>query len=101
MALAREIRPQDDKLIIPTVTSKDRMIYDRAEEGRGRSNFTAFLLGGVVIAGGLLGFLYYDTDNLSRDDALTTGSITQSAPREPTQSPPALRIPVQPQSTEQ
>ena len=30
----------------------------------GRSNFVAFLLGGVVITGGLLTFLYYDSSDL-------------------------------------
>lgn len=53
---------------------------DRIEDGydreTGRSDFVAFLLGGVVIAGGLLGFLYYDGDS-SRRDVLTTGSISQ------------------------
>lgn len=100
MALTREIRRPDDRQIIPPVTSGERIAYDGADRDAGRSNFAAFLLGGVVIAGGMLGFLYYDTDNLSRDDGLAAAGIMQPAPRENTQSPPALRIPVQPQATE-
>ena len=99
MALIREIRQSDDRQIIPAVNSDERIAYGLEATDSGRSNFAAFLLGGVVIAGGLLAFLYYDTDNLNRDDFLTTGSITQSAPRE-MQSPPALRIPVQPQTAD-
>jgi hypothetical protein len=50
------------------------------EAGRERSHFGAFLMGGVVVAGGLLAFLYYDTDNLSgrANNDLTTGSINRS-----------------------
>ena len=58
-----------------------------------RSNFTAFLLGGVVVSGGLLAFLYYDTDNLNgrnNRDFLTTGSLGRiEAPAVPTIRPPA------------
>lgn len=62
----------DDELRSDAGLSND--LYER---DTGRSNFAAFLLGGVVIAGGLLGFLYYDTDNLSQRDGLTTGSLGQ------------------------
>lgn len=52
-------------------------LYDPAP----RSHFTAFLMGGVVVASGLLAFLYYDTDNLNAQagrDLMTTGSIARS-----------------------
>jgi hypothetical protein len=47
------------------------------EPDRERSHFGAFLMGGLVVTGGLLAFLYYDTDNLNRraNSDLTTGSI--------------------------
>jgi hypothetical protein len=50
------------------------------EAGRERSHLGAFLMGGVVVAGGLLAFLYYDTDNLNERpiNDLTTGSISRS-----------------------
>ena len=68
---------------IDPVDVSDRIIVDDDDDSdTGRSNFVAFLLGGVVIAGGLLAFLYYDSDNMSTRD-ITTGSIVsleQSAP---------------------
>ena len=66
------------------------MSNDLYDDDAGRSNFSAFLLGGMVIAGGLLGFLYYDTDNLSQRDGLTTGSIGQISAPAPV---PVLRSP--------
>ena len=97
MALERDADTVDK--ILPTPDREyDRIMNERYDEDAGRSNFAAFLLGGIVIAGGLLAFLYYDTANLSRDDGLTTGSITRTLPREETQAPPALRVPVNPQS---
>lgn len=60
----------------------DRTLDGYEEADTGRSNFVAFLLGGVVIAGGLLAFLYYDSDTMSTRD-ITTGSIVpleRSAP---------------------
>jgi hypothetical protein len=52
--------------------------YDRDDD---RSHFGAFLMGGLVVAGGLLAFLYYDTDNLNgrSNYDLTTGTISRSA----------------------
>lgn len=68
---------------IDPVDASDRIIVDDDDDSdTGRSNFVAFLLGGVVIAGGLLAFLYYDSDNMSTRD-ITTGSIVsleRSAP---------------------
>jgi hypothetical protein len=57
----------------------------------GRSHFGAFLMGGVVVAGGLLAFLYYDTDNLNgrANNDLTTGGISQADRPAPL---PSLRL---------
>ena len=50
--------------------------YDAQPE---RSHFGAFLMGGVVVAGGLLAFLYYDTDNLNGRpyNEFATGSVSR------------------------
>jgi hypothetical protein len=71
--------------------------YDAAPE---RSHLGAFLMGGVVVAGGLLAFLYYDTDNLNERpiNDLTTGSISRS---EAPASLPSLRLsPSNPDATD-
>ena len=76
--MALDSRKEDgDSLHEVRIGEGSRFAHDFYERDTGRSNFTAFLLGGVVVAGGLLGFLYYDTDNLSQRDGLTTGSIGQ------------------------
>ena len=74
-----------------TVYDRDSRAYDRDAGG---SNFLAFLIGGLVIALGLMAFLFYDGG--STRDVTTTGSTTPrvetpptpSAPR-PTQTAPA------------
>jgi len=53
------------------LSDRDEPVYDRDTGG---SNFLAFLIGGLVIAVGLLAFLFYDGGN-SRDVS-TTGSTT-------------------------
>ena len=60
-------------------------VYDR--DGTGGSNFLAFLIGGLVIAVGLLAFLFYDGGN-SRDET-TTGSTTPRIERPATPAAPA------------
>lgn len=75
------IRPEYSARLDP-IDAGDRIIDDHDETDTGRSNVVAFLLGGVVIAGGLLAFLYYDSDTMSTRD-ITTGSIVpleRSAP---------------------
>ncbi len=89
MVLGRDVYSRtkfDAKLAAPSrlepVSASDRILDDYDDTGSERSNFVAFLLGGVVIAGGLLAFLYYDSDNMSTRD-ITTGSIVsleRSAP---------------------
>ncbi len=56
-----------------------------------RSHFGAFLMGGMVVAGGLLAFLYYDTDSLNgrANNEIATGSLSQTAPATPV---PSLRL---------
>jgi len=73
----------------------DRFADHLYEPDTGRSNFAAFLLGGVVIAGGMLAFLYYDTDNLNRRDDLTTGSIAPMTAPGPS-TVPSIKIPMRP-----
>ncbi len=64
-----------------------------APDSRGGSNFLAFLIGGLVIAVGLLAFLFYDGGNSG--DVNTTGSTaTQSAPATP--SSPSTTAPASP-----
>lgn len=85
---------QDPHKII--ARDEDRFFTEADPHDTGRSNFAAFLLGGVVIAGGMLAFLYYDTDNVGRGSDITTGSLgrieTQAAP-------PARNVVVPPRLT--
>jgi hypothetical protein len=53
-----------------TVYDRDTRVHDRDSGG---SNFLAFLIGGLVIAVGLLAFLFYDGGSR---DVSTTGSTT-------------------------
>lgn len=56
----------------------------------GRSSFVAFLMGGVLIAGGLLSFLYYDSNNLQGMDQMTMGGTAQPGTVIP--NVPSIRI---------
>lgn len=60
-----------------TVANRDTTVVDRDAGG---SNFLAFLIGGLVIAIGLLAFLFYDGASTAGRDVSTTGSTTRSAP---------------------
>ena len=74
---------------------RDPNIYDRetpvvnrettvVNRDSGGSNFLAFLIGGIVIAIGLLAFLFYDGGSTGGRDVSTTGSTTtRSAPASP------------------
>ena len=77
-----------------TTTDRDTIVYDRDS---GASNFMAFLIGGLVIALGLLAFLFYDGGN-TRDVTTTSSTIPRierpageagSAPALPTRPAPA------------
>jgi hypothetical protein len=61
-----------DPTAYDTTYDRETRVYDRDTGG---SNFLAFLIGGLVIAIGLLAFLFYDGGNTSRDVS-TTGSTT-------------------------
>jgi hypothetical protein len=63
------------------VVNRDTTVVDRES---GSSNFLAFLIGGLVIAIGLLAFLFYDGGSSGGRDVSTTGSTTtRSAPATP------------------
>lgn len=70
--MASNLRQDTERL---DVLPGDRFLLDDQDRRADRSNFVAFLLGGVVIAGGLLGFLYFDSNNLTGADISTTGSL--------------------------
>ncbi|MCB8819750.1 hypothetical protein [Microvirga rosea] len=65
----------------PNLYNRENEVYDRETRG---SNTLAYLIGGLVIALGLLAFLFYDGGNR---DVSTTGSTTapqtQTAPTSP------------------
>ncbi len=56
-----------------TSYDRDSTTYD---SDRGGSNFWAFLIGGLVIAIGLLAFLFYDGGSTTGRDVNTTSSTT-------------------------
>ena len=63
------------------VVNRETTVVDRES---GSSNFLAFLIGGLVIAIGLLAFLFYDGGSTGGRDVSTTGSTTtRSAPATP------------------
>jgi hypothetical protein len=72
MDLDREknLQPRPEHTVDYREPERDKLVHDR-EEG-GRSSFLAFLVGGLVIAVGLLAFLFYDG---GARDVTTTGSI--------------------------
>ena len=74
--------------------------YDRDTVGsdRGGSNFWAFLVGGLVIAIGLLAFLFYDGGSTTGRDVNTTGSTTPrvETPARPTTPPATPSTPASP-----
>ena len=78
-----------------TVYDSDSRMPDR---DRGGSNFLAFLIGGLVIAIGLLAFLFYDGGSTTGRDVNTTSSTTPriEAPATPA-SPSTPASPANPQ----
>ena len=68
------------------------MAYDRdgLGERRGGSNFWAFLIGGLVIALGLLAFLFYDGGSTGRDVSTTSSTTPRiQSPANPAPATPA------------
>jgi hypothetical protein len=67
---------------IPEFELRDDDRFTAYEADDQRSHFGAFLMGGLVVAGGLLAFIYYEGDDANgranRD--ITTGSISRSDP---------------------
>ena len=59
------------------------------ERDAGGSNFMAFLIGGLVIAIGLLAFLFYDGGSTTGRDVNTTSSTTPRLEAPATPVPPA------------
>ncbi|MDF2811594.1 MAG: hypothetical protein K0S56_2625 [Microvirga sp.] len=80
----------------PNVYNRETNVYER--EGRS-SNTLAYLIGGLVVALGLLAFLFYDGGSR---DVSTTGSTapqTETAPATPTPNPSAPATPTRPAPT--
>lgn len=59
----------------PNVYNRETNVYER--EGRG-SNTLAYLIGGLVIALGLLAFLFYDGGDREPSTTGSTGTQTES-----------------------
>jgi hypothetical protein len=70
-----------------TTYDRETRVYDRDTGG---SNFLAFLIGGLVIAIGLLAFLFYDGGGTT-GDVTTTGSTTPRIESPASPNPPASR----------
>jgi hypothetical protein len=78
-----------------TAYDRDTLATDRRSGG---SNFWAFLIGGLVIALGLMAFLFYDGGSTSGRDVSTTGSTTPrvESPASPAPAPSAPASPAGP-----
>jgi hypothetical protein len=85
---------RDDLSMAGANTAYDRDSLDT--DRRGGSNFWAFLIGGLVIALGLMAFLFYDGGSTS--DVTTTGSTTPrvETPARPTTPPASPGAPAAP-----
>jgi hypothetical protein len=76
----------------PNVYNRETNIYER--EGRS-SNTLAYLIGGLVVALGLLAFLFYDGGTR---DVSTTGSTAPQTQTAPATKMPAPTAPATPSS---
>jgi len=76
-----------------TSLDRDSTTYD---SDRGGSNFWAFLIGGLVIAIGLLAFLFYDGGSTTGRDVNTTSSTTPRLEAPATPSSPSAPAPSRP-----
>ena len=81
--------PTLDSTRMNSAYDRGTVVYDRDDTGG--SNFLAFLIGGLVIAVGLLAFLFYDGGN-SRD-VTTTGSTTPRIERPASPATPMAPAP--------
>jgi hypothetical protein len=86
----------------PNVYNRETNVYDNTERG---SNTLAYVIGGLVVALGLLAFLFYDGGSNEPSTTGSTGTQTQSsspstgstAPATPT-TPSAPAAPASPAS---
>lgn len=91
MALAHDMNAAP---AAPDLEMRDEDRFTGYETEGDGSNFAAFLMGGVVVAGGLLAFLYYDTDNLnSRAHSGLSTTATVGRIESPAGAPvPSIRV---------
>ncbi len=76
----------------PNVYNRETNVYDNT--GRG-SNTLAYVIGGLVVALGLLAFLFYDGGS---NEPSTTGSTAPTTQSSPSTSPSAPMTPATPSS---
>jgi len=80
----------------PNVYDRETRVYDRDTT---RGSYTmAYLIGGLVIALGLLAFLFYDWGGRDVDTTASTSTQTErpATPANPTAPPPAAPAPTAP-----
>ena len=73
-------------------------VYDAAgsTDGTRRSNYLPYLIGGLVIALGLLGFLFYDGGSVGDVNTTSSTTTTQGAPATGTGTTTAPATPTTP-----
>ena len=77
----------------PNVYNRETNIYER--EGRS-SNTLAYLIGGLVVALGLLAFLFYDGGTRDVSTTGSTAPVTETAPATKMPAPSAPATPAAP-----
>ncbi len=87
--------PALDSTRMNSAYDRDTQVYDRDDTGG--SNFLAFLIGGLVIALGLMAFLFYDGGSTTGRDVNTTSSTTPRLEAPASPSAPATPRPANPQ----
>ncbi len=81
----------------PNVYNRETNVYER--EGRS-SNTLAYLIGGLVVALGLLAFLFYDGGTRDVSTTGSTAPVTETAPATKMPAPSAPATPGGPSSFE-
>ena len=77
----------------PNVYNRETNVYETDRRG---SNTLAYVIGGLVIALGLLAFLFYDGGNEPSTTGSTTGTQTESSSPSTSPSPAAPMTPSSP-----
>jgi hypothetical protein len=77
----------------PNVYNRETNVYETDRRG---SNTLAYVIGGLVIALGLLAFLFYDGGNEPSTTGSTTGTQTESSSPSTSPSPAAPVTPSSP-----